>query len=55
MGMQLAARLQQPLQWLTPTNEALLLEEVKCKELYHELGKITPNLEYCLAPKKAAK
>ena len=32
-------------------NEGLLIEE-KCAELYAEIERILPSLEYCLAPKK---
>ena len=30
-----------------------IMQTDKCKELYAEIEKITPSLEYCLAPKKA--
>ncbi len=33
---------------------AALLNSEKCKELYAEIDRIMPSLEYCLAPKKAA-
>ncbi len=35
------------------TNEALLQQE-KCKEVYAEIDRLLPSLEYCLAPKKVS-
>ena len=32
----------------------MVLQEVKCKELYEEIEMILPSLKYCLAPRKAA-
>ena len=31
-----------------------ILNEKKCKELYEEIDKVLPSLEYCLAPKKVS-
>ena len=31
-----------------------ILNEKKCKELYDEIDKVLPSLEYCLAPKKVS-
>ena len=31
-----------------------ILNETKCKELYDEIDKVLPSLEYCLAPKKVS-
>ena len=34
-------------------NESIL-NDTKCKELYEEIDKVLPSLEYCLAPKKVS-
>ena len=35
-------------------NNEVLLEPTKCKELYEEIERILPSIEYCLAPKKVS-
>ena len=33
---------------------AMVLQEIKCKELYAEIDSILPSLKYCLAPRKTS-
>ena len=33
---------------------AMVLQEIKCKELYAEIQSILPSLKYCLAPRKTS-